>query len=61
VSLGGRDAAGIAGVEYRLGLGPYTLYTAPVNVPVGATLVYRSVDRNGNVSATWSLTAPTGT
>jgi lysophospholipase L1-like esterase len=61
VSLGGRDAAGIAGVEYRLGLGPYTLYTAPVNVPVGATLVYRSVDRDGNVSATWSLTAPTGT
>ena len=41
--------------------GPYTLYTGPINVPAGATLVYRSVDRNGNVSATWSLTAPAGT
>ena len=26
----------------------------------GATVVYRSVDRNGNVSSSWSLTAPSG-
>jgi hypothetical protein len=61
LSLAGRDAAGIAGVEYRLAPGPYSLYTDPINVPAGATLVYRAVDRNGNVSATWSLTAPAGT
>jgi GDSL-like Lipase/Acylhydrolase family len=61
VSLSGRDTSGVAGVEYRLGPGPYTRYTGSINVPAGGTLVYRAVDRNGNVSATWSVTAPAGT
>jgi hypothetical protein len=61
VSLAGHDTAGVAGLEYRLAPGPYTRYTDAVDVPAGATLVYRSVDRNGNVSATWSLTAPAAT
>ena len=58
VSLSASAAAGIAGIEYRTGPGAYTAYTAPLTVPAGGTLVYRSVDRNGNVSATWSVTAP---
>jgi lysophospholipase L1-like esterase len=58
VSLTGSDAAGVAGVEYRLAPGPYTGYTGPINLPSSATVVYRAVDRNGNASATWSLTAP---
>ncbi|MDX6568155.1 MAG: hypothetical protein QOH15_733 [Gaiellales bacterium] len=61
VSLSGRDAAGIAGIEYRLGPGPYTLAAGAVTVPAGGTLSYRAVDRNGNTSATWSLTVPPGT
>ena len=58
VTLAGRDAAGIAGLEYRVASGPYTRYTGAIDLPPGGTLVYRAVDRNGNVSATWSLTAP---
>lgn len=58
VSLAGNDRAGIAGIEYRLGPGPYTRYDSPIGLAAGQTVSYRSVDRNGNVSATWSLTAP---
>jgi lysophospholipase L1-like esterase len=60
LSLAAHATAGIAGIEYRTASGPYTEYTQPVVVPAGGTVVYRSIDRNGNVSAAWSLTAPKG-
>jgi lysophospholipase L1-like esterase len=58
VSLHASDPAGIAGIEYRTGPGAYTAYTAPLTVPAGGSVVYRSVDRNGNVSAAWSINVP---
>jgi lysophospholipase L1-like esterase len=61
LSLKAHAGAGIAGIEYRLAPGPYSAYTKALVVPAGGTVVYRSVDRNGNVSAAWSLTAPEAT
>jgi hypothetical protein len=61
LSLTARASAGIAGIEYRMANAPYTAYTKTLIVPAGGTVVYRSVDRDGNVSAAWSLTAPSGT
>ncbi len=58
VSLTAHAAAGVAGIEYREGAGAYTGYRAPIALAPGATVVYRAVDRNGNTSETWSLTAP---
>jgi lysophospholipase L1-like esterase len=58
VALRARDAAGVAGIEYRTGPGAYTAYTTPLTVAAGGTLIYRAVDRNGNVSAAWSITVP---
>jgi lysophospholipase L1-like esterase len=58
VVLSAHAPAGIAGIEYRTKRGPYEDYSSPVELPPGTTLTYRSVDRNGNVSATWALTAP---
>ena len=57
VSLSAHDAAGVAGIEYRLQKGPYAVYSAPLALAPGATVTYRAVDANGNVSAAWSLTA----
>jgi lysophospholipase L1-like esterase len=56
--LSAKDPVGIAGIEYRLAAGAYTPYTAALALPAGATVTYRSVDRSGNVSAPWALTAP---
>jgi lysophospholipase L1-like esterase len=58
VTLSAHDPAGISGIEYRTAKGPYTVYTTAFQLPAGATVDYRSVDRDGNVSATWSITAP---
>lgn len=58
VTLSAHAPAGIAGIEYRMQRGPYAVYSSPVALPPGRTLTYRSVDRNGNVSAAWALTAP---
>jgi lysophospholipase L1-like esterase len=58
VKLAAHDPAGIAGIEYRLAPGPYSLYRTSLTLAAGATVVYRSVDRDGNVSSAWSLTAP---
>jgi lysophospholipase L1-like esterase len=58
VRLAAHDPAGIAGIEYRMGPGPYSLYRGSLTLAAGATVVYRSVDRDGNVSSAWSLTAP---
>jgi lysophospholipase L1-like esterase len=58
VTLSAHDPVGIAGIEYRTAEGPYAVYTTALELPPGTTLDYRSVDRDGNVSATWSITAP---
>jgi lysophospholipase L1-like esterase len=58
VALSAHAPAGIAGIEYRSKRGPYEVYSSPVGLPPGGTLTYRSVDRDGNVSATWALTTP---
>jgi lysophospholipase L1-like esterase len=56
ISLTAADAAGVAGIEYRLvAKGPWTRYTKPVTVPEGKTLTWRAVDVNGNCEATHSL------
>ena len=58
VKLSAHARDGIAGIEYRMGPGPYSTYEKPLTLSPGATVVYRSVDRDGNISSSWSLTAP---
>lgn len=48
------DNAGVSGVEYRIGAGPWVRYTAPVLVPTGSAITYCAVDVNGNIEATKS-------
>lgn len=55
VSITAVDDAGPAGVEYRLGGGPYTRYAGPLTLAPGQQLVWRAVDVNGNVEATKTL------
>jgi hypothetical protein len=62
VKLTAADGADIAGVEYKL-VPPkrtaarvaFRRYAAPLHVPRGWSLVWRSVDMNGNTEATRSL------
>jgi len=56
--LSAHDPVGIAGIEYRLAPGPYAPYLSPLTLAPGAKVTYRAVDRNGNVSSSWALTAP---
>jgi lysophospholipase L1-like esterase len=58
VALSAHGPTGIAGIEYRFRKGAYSVYSAPLALPAGATVTYRAVDANGNVSAAWALTAP---
>jgi lysophospholipase L1-like esterase len=58
VTLSAHDSAGVAGIEYRTAPGAYTRYEGPLQLSPGDSITYRSVDRNGNISAAWSLTAP---
>jgi hypothetical protein len=55
--LSATDNAGVAGIEYSIGGGAWTLYTGPVTVATGSTLTWRAVDVNGNIEASHSLTA----
>jgi lysophospholipase L1-like esterase len=57
VSLTAIDGAGVAGIEYRLDLGPWQRYTAPFALVTGSNIRFRAVDVNGNIEATQSLTA----
>lgn len=57
VTLTATDDAGVAGIEYRIGSGPYKRYTKPVTVHTGRTITWRAVDVNGNSEATQSHTA----
>ncbi len=52
------DNVGVAGIEYKLDNGAYTRYTTPVVVATNSTITYRAVDRNGNIEAAHTLTAP---
>jgi lysophospholipase L1-like esterase len=52
VTLSATDDVGVAGIEYRVGSGGWTRYTAPVALAPGTTLTYRAVDVNGNLEET---------
>ena len=56
VSISATDAAGVSGIEYKIGSGFYKRYTGPVTVATGKTITWRSVDVNGNIEATHSHT-----
>lgn len=57
VTLSASDSAG-AGVEYRIGPTTFTTYTGPIELQPGQRLAFRAVDRNGNISAAYTLSAP---
>jgi hypothetical protein len=52
VSLSATDDVAVSGIEYKIGTGAYTTYSAPVTVPAPATFTWRAVDVNGNSEAT---------
>ena len=56
VSISATDAAGVSGIEYRIGSGFYKKYTGPVTVATAKTITWRAVDVNGNIEATHSHT-----
>jgi lysophospholipase L1-like esterase len=56
VSISATDAAGVSGIEYRIGSGIYKRYAGPVTVATGKTITWRAVDVNGNIEATQSHT-----
>jgi lysophospholipase L1-like esterase len=57
VSLEATDDVGVAGIEYRLNLGPWQRYTGPFLLPTGSNIRFRAVDVNGNTEATQVLAA----
>ena len=58
VVLRARDAAGIAGFECRFAAGPYADCPSRFVLQRGVQVIYRAVDRNGNVSAAYRIVAP---
>jgi lysophospholipase L1-like esterase len=56
VSISATDAAGVSGIEYKIGSGFYKRYAGPVTVATGKTITWRAVDVNGNIEATHSHT-----
>jgi lysophospholipase L1-like esterase len=57
VSLEAADDIGVAGIEYRLNLGPWQRYTGAFLLPTGSNIRFRAVDVNGNTEATQVLAA----
>jgi lysophospholipase L1-like esterase len=57
VSITASDAAGVSGIEYKIGAGAWVRYTGPVTVATGSAITYRAVDTNGNIEATHTITA----
>ncbi len=57
VAISATDAAGVSGIEYKIGTGAWVRYTGAVTVTTGSTITYRAVDTNGNIEATHSITA----
>lgn len=58
VTLTAHDNIAVAGIEYKLGNGPYTRYVAPINVQSGTTLTYRAVDINGTIEEAHTQPVP---
>ena len=58
VALHARDAAGVAGIECRVGSTPYAPCPQPLVLQHGQRAIYRAVDRNGNTSAAYLIVAP---
>ena len=52
VSLEATDDGGMAGIEYRLDLGPWQRYTGTFLLPTGSNIRFRAVDVNGNTEET---------
>lgn len=57
VRLSASGAAG-SGIEYRIDASPFTTYTGALLLNPGQRLAYRAVDRNGNISAAFAVSAP---
>jgi lysophospholipase L1-like esterase len=57
VSLDATDDVGVAGIEFRLNLGPWQRYEDPFVLAPGSNIRFRAVDVNGNSETTQSLTA----
>jgi lysophospholipase L1-like esterase len=57
VSLVATDDAGVAGIEYRLNLGTWQRYLAPLFLAAGDNIRFRAVDVNGNTELTHVLLA----
>ena len=57
VTLEATDDVGVAGIEYRLDLGPWQRYTGPFLLPTGSNIRFRAVDVNGNTETTQVLAA----
>src|SRR3954451_23266859 len=56
VTLAATDAAGVSGIEYRLGTATaWSRYSGTVVVPAGTSITFRGVDVNGNVEASQTL------
>jgi hypothetical protein len=49
VTITAHDNIGVAGMEYKIGSGPYLRYSGPVSVPAGSMVTYRGVDVNGTI------------
>ena len=47
VTITAHDNVGVAGIEYKIGSGPYIRYGGPVSLPAGSALTFRGVDVNG--------------
>jgi lysophospholipase L1-like esterase len=58
VALSASDDLGLAGIEYRLGAGAWQRYAAPLSVAGDLPLIYRAVDRNGNIEASRAAVLP---
>jgi lysophospholipase L1-like esterase len=55
VTITADDNVYVRGVEYRLGSGGWTRYTAPVPLAPGETITWRAIDVNGNAEATQTI------
>lgn len=51
ITITASDDVGVRGIEYRIGGGSWTRYTAPFTA-AGSVVAYRAVDVNGNLEAT---------
>lgn len=58
LALHASDAAGIAGFECRFGHGSYASCGPRMVLVPGTRVTYRVVDRNGNISPSYAITAP---